>query len=262
MSAGAKAHVAVWATAEDGARERAEALAAELRLPLIGRDSVIEEPEGLRLVVSADRLALGTANLRMGGTIAVDFAAGAVGYRRESARRRQPLARAVGLRGGPPSVMDATAGLGRDSFLLACLGCTVVAVERSLVLGTLLEDGLARARSSTDEDLRVVAGRITLVVEDARELLSTVAEDDRPDVVFMDPMYPVKKKAALPKKEMRICRRLVGDETDAAGLLAVARKTARRRVVVKRPKHAPPLEKGVAIEYRGKIARYDVYHTF
>ena len=80
-----------------------------------------------------------------------------------------------------------------------------------------------------------------------------------PDVVYLDPMYPPKKKSALVKKEMRICRMLVGEDEDAGELLEIARRVARRRVVVKRLRHAPPLKANAAAEYVGRTVRYDVY---
>ena len=244
----------------DPLRASAAALARELSLPLITGDESGHDRYDLLLTVGPDRLDLGETRRRTGGPIFVDFAAGPVGYRRRTATgRRQPLARAIGLGHGPVTVIDATAGLGRDSFLLACLGYTVVAVERSVVLGALLSDGLARARAASDETLRTIARRITLKVTDARELLAGMVAGAEPDVVYLDPMYPPKKKTALVKKEMRICRRLVGDDEDAGELWAVARQVARRRVVVKRHRHAPPLGPQVAIKYHGKMVRYDVY---
>ncbi len=183
-----------------------------------------------------------------------------MGYRRRSARdRRQPLALAVGLRHGTPTVVDATAGLGRDAFLLAALGCSVIAVERSPVLGALIRDGLERAANSGDASLATVVERIKLVIQDAREVLAGMSEAAAPDVVYIDPMYPPTRKSALAKKEMRALRRIVGDDPDAGELLEIARRVARKRVVVKRRRRGPPLAPEPAIQYRGKQVRYDVY---
>lgn len=245
----------------DPVRASAAVLARELSLPLITGDKPSHGKYDLLLTVGPDRLELGETRRRTGGPIFVDFAAGPVGYRRRTATgRRQPLARAIGIRHGPVTVVDATAGLGRDSFLLACLGCRVVAVERSAVLGALLSDGLARAGTNQDETLRTIVRRISLRVADAREVLAGMVAGAEPDVVYLDPMYPPKRRTALMKKEMRICRRLVGDDEDAEELWAVARRVARRRIVVKRHRHAPPLGPQVAIKYQGKMVRYDVYH--
>jgi 16S rRNA (guanine1516-N2)-methyltransferase len=167
----------------------------------------------------------------------------------------------MGLRGKSGTVVDATAGLARDAFLLACLGCTVTAVERSPVLGVLIRDGLIRAAGSDDLGLVAVVDRMKLVVGDAREVVNRMAASAAPDVVYLDPMYPPRTNSALAKKEMRVLRRLVGDDPDAGALLAAARTAARQRVVVKRCRRAPPLAPRPAMQYMGKQVRYDVYHT-
>ena len=192
----------------------------------------------------------------------VDFVNGPVGYRRRSGHdRRQPLALAIGRRRGPMTVVDATAGLARDSFLLACLGCRVIAVERSPVLGELIHDGLARASADAGPRLEQVLSRISLIVADARDALGEMTDESAPDVVYLDPMYPPTRKSALAGKEMRICRRLVGDDGDCGALFAAALRSARRRVVVKRRRHAQPLGPNPTRTYDGTSVRYDVYLT-
>ena len=191
--------------------------------------------------------------------IYVDFVGGAVGFRRVSGRtRRQPIAQAVGLRHGPVSLVDATAGLGRDSFLLACLGCTVTAIERSPVLAALVRDGIARAGGHSPK-LDEVLARLRFVLGDARDVLRTMTDSSAPDTIYIDPMYPPSKKSALVKKEMRVCRRLVGDDPDAGELFDLARQVAKKRVVVKRQPHAPPLGPKPTTTCLGTRVRYDVY---
>ncbi len=172
---------------------------------------------------------------------------------------RQPLARALGLaraRGTTLRVVDATAGLGGDTWLMAALGCEVIALERSPVVFALLEDGLRRARSFEED----VIERIDAKCVDACDALRNWKEP-RPDVVFLDPMFPPKRKAALERKEMRALRSLVGSDEDAEALLDAAIGVATRRVVVKRPLHAGPLAPRPASEQKGKSMRYDVYLT-
>ena len=241
-------------------RVQAAAVARELGLPLITGDLAGTETPELLLIVGERRLELRETGRGATGPIFVDFVHGPVGFRRRSARsHRQPIALAVGLRRGTVTVVDATAGLARDSFLLASLGCTVVAVERSPVLGALIRDGLRRARAAGAPELLAVVDRITLVVDDARKVLARMTGTTAPEVVYLDPMYAPKKKTALPKKEMRMCRRLVGDDPDAGELLAIARQIATRRVVVKRHPHAAPLAPQPAMQFPGKKVRYDVY---
>ncbi|MHC4697227.1 MAG: class I SAM-dependent methyltransferase [Planctomycetota bacterium] len=250
----------VAASGDEQSHTRAESLARELQLPLVKSSELSPERFALALQVSKRGLELGEVGRRRSRPVRVDFARGPTAYRLRTARvGRQLIARAVGLRGGAVTVLDATAGFGRDAFLLAHLGCRVVAVERSAVVGALLRDGLARAAAETRYELDTIAKRIRLVIADSRSVLREMPDADAPDVVYLDPMYPSRKKSALAKKEMRICRMLVGDDPDALDLLEVARGVARQRVVVKRQRHAPPLAPGRAIEYLGRTVRYDVY---
>ena len=76
-------------------------------------------------------------------------------------------------------------------------------------------------------------------------------------------MFPHKKKSALVKKEMRAFQQLLGADMDSARLLEVALNYAGKRVVVKRPSYAEPIQlasgrkPNTAIE--SKKHRFDVY---
>ena len=250
----------------EGSDPAARAAAVELahRLAIPFRDAVESAADAAELVLARTdrRLELREPGGRHRPSIHVDFVGGATGFRRRSgASRNQLIAKAVGLRAGVVSVLDATAGLARDAFLLSCLGCCVVAVERNPILAALIEDGIHRARREGTAELRRIIERIALVSADARDVLRKATDADAPDAVYIDPMYPAKSKTALAKKEMRICRRLVGDDADAADLLTVARSVAKRRVVVKRARLASPLGPEPDVQYVGKQVRYDVYLT-
>lgn len=251
--------IAVISESPDNLAE-ATALAAELGLPLITELSVAT---GLThgLVQTLDRLELREWGADAPGPIYVDFAAGAAAHRRRfGGGRNQPLARAVGVKGGAmPTVVDATAGLGRDAFVIASLGCTVRLVERAPIIAALLRDGLQRAARAPDIGALVVE-RLHLIMADGRDYLRGLADNQRPDVVYLDPMYPHRQKTALVGKEMRMLRQWVGDDEDAPELLAVALRCARRRVVVKRPRLAavvagsPP-----GFQIIAPNTRFDVY---
>ena len=241
---------------EQGGLERARDLAARLDLPLSDLQSSTAE---LLLVVTSERLELREVGT-MTGAVYVDFVGGKAAYRRQSGEgRKQPLARAVGLKKGiTPYVLDATAGLGRDAFVLATLGCTVQLVERSQVIGALLEDGLRRAKE--DINISMIASRLSLSVGQAAEVMRELPDAQRPDAVYLDPMYPHGGKTALQKKEMRLFRALVGGDEDAPDLLQAALKCAKKRVVVKRPRNAPTLgDTKPNAEVRSKNTRYDLY---
>jgi 16S rRNA (guanine1516-N2)-methyltransferase len=188
----------------------------------------------------------------------LDFSGGAVGHRaRFGGGRGQALPKAAGFTGGnTPSVVDATAGLGRDAFLLASLGGHVTLLERSLGVHALLKDGLARA-SEAGPELAAVVARMTLIYGDAKDLLPGL----QADVVIVDPMHPPRKKTALVKKEMRLLRQMVGTDSDASELMQAALAFARKRVVLKWPLRADALEGLPKPSHQiiGKTMRYDVF---
>jgi 16S rRNA (guanine1516-N2)-methyltransferase len=190
----------------------------------------------------------------------IDFAGGAVGHRfRSGGGRRQALPRAAGFSNAKtPIVVDATAGLGRDAFLLASMGAQVTLVERSAQVHMLLRDGLEQAAKSAPKVATVVE-RMTLLYGDARDLLPSLPAD----VVMVDPMHPPRRNSALVKKEMRLLRQLVGTDPDALELMEVALACARQRVVLKWPRDAKPLD-GLpkpSHQILGKTIRYEVFMT-
>lgn len=238
---------------------QAEHLAEQLALPLADGEAVDAE---LLLVVTPERLELRLAAQAM-GPVFVDFVGGAVGHRfRFGGGRGQLIAKAVGIKKDyVPTVIDATAGLARDAFVLASLGCTVRMVERSPVIAALVRDGLARAASDPDIGV-VVSERLSLTLGEAHSVLAAAVGSHRPDVVYLDPMHPARSKSGLVKKEMRVVRAVVGDDGDSRALLAAARQCAGRRVVVKLPRHAPALSEAQPnLVFTGKSTRFDVYLT-
>ncbi len=236
-------------------------LATELRLPLVG--DPLTTNSSCFLCLTAERLELREHDSALTKRLYVDFVAGAIAHRRRfGGGRKQPLAKAIGLKGGAsPTVVDATAGLGRDAFVLACLGCRVDLVERSPIMAALLRDGLRRA--ARDPEIgAMVSERLRLVVADGRPYLQNLSESDRPDVVYLDPMYPHRRKSALAKKEMQLLRQLVGDDEDASELLLAALASAKQRVVVKRPRLAPVLVGSApGFQITAPNTRFDIYPT-
>ncbi len=241
-------------------RARAEAIAKELGLDLAASGNASAE---LRLFVTADRIDLRCGAGPAAERVCVDFVGGPLAYRRlRGGGRRQLIGRAVGLGRGPVRVLDATAGLCRDAFILAALGCEVIAVERSPVLALLVRDGITRASRIGDPELDRVLGRIHLTVSDARDVIAKINTGGEPDVIFLDPMFPSNAHgSAKIKKEMRLCRMLAGDDEDAAELLECALQAARKRVVVKRPRHATPLAPNPSPQFSSRTTRFDVYLT-
>ncbi|MEJ6814468.1 MAG: class I SAM-dependent methyltransferase [Octadecabacter sp.] len=188
----------------------------------------------------------------------VDFVNGPVAHRlRFGGGRGQDLPKAMGLRAGKtPTILDATAGLGRDAFLLASLGAQVTLIERSVEMHALLVDGMARALAKGG-DFHEIVGRMTLLHGDAKDLLPTLEAD----AVLIDPMHPPRKNSALVKRELRQVREIGGTDEDAADLMRVALAYAKQRVVLKWPAKADPIEgiRACSHQIMGKSTRYDVF---
>ncbi len=215
-----------------------------------------------QLVRTAQRLELHDTFDAKTGPVFVDFVQGKARHRlRFGGGKGQDIAKAIGLnKRRNPAVIDATAGLGREAFVLASLGCTVTLLERHPVIHALLADGLQRAAASADNELRSIIARMTLIRVDARTWLPQLQQDALPDVIYLDPMFPERKKTAQVQKEMRFFRQLVGDDQDDNKLLAIARQHCQHRVAVKRPRHAPLLAaEEPAFVITGKAIRYDIY---
>ncbi len=188
-----------------------------------------------------------------------DLLSGQMNYRRQhGGGRKEPLAKAIGLKhNATPRVLDATAGMGRESYLLAALGCRVTAIERHPVIFALLQDAVSRLFQA--EQLPFPTDRITLVNHNSIEYIQNLKSEDF-DVIYLDPMFPAREKSAAVKKEMRVFKLLIGDDKDDVELLNVALSVKSKRVVVKRPNYAPFIG-GVkpSFQVESKKHRFDVY---
>lgn len=197
------------------------------------------------------------------GAVSVDFRSTDF-TRRLAEGKKGLLGRAVGLaKGDKPRVWDATAGLGRDAVRLAAMGATIVAFERDPVVRALLADGIARGCEGDDGLGEALRERISLRAGDARALLVAGSADPSPEVIFLDPMFP-ERGTALAKKEAQILGALCGAGANAAEdaeLFRVAEALAPKRIVVKRPRHAPTIipDHEPAHRFEGKSVRYDLY---
>ena len=211
------------------------------------------------LQLGADGLQLVDLGPQAPGPVRVDFVEGAVAHRRLfGGGSGQMIAKAVGIQSGVrPVVLDATAGLGRDAFVLAQLGCEVTLIERQPLIAALLEDGLLRAQ--IDPEVGAIVAQMHLLRGDAITLMRGW-EGESPQVIYLDPMFPHRDKSASVKKEMRLFRPLVGDDDDAPALLEAALALATHRVVVKRPRKAPAIAgEKPAYVLEGNASRFDIY---
>ena len=197
-------------------------------------------------------------SLPMHRSLRCDFVGGAVQHRlRFGGGRGQDLPKAAGFKPGiNPHIIDATAGLGRDAFLLASLGATVTMIERSTEMHTLLHDGMARALDAGGVTAEIIS-RMKLIHGDAIQLLPSLS----PEIVLVDPMHPPRNKSALVKAEMRQIRAIVGIDDDQTRLMQTALAHASRRVVLKWPAKAAPMADIPPASHQiiGKSVRYDVF---
>ncbi|CRI55695.1 class I SAM-dependent methyltransferase [Pseudomonas sp. CCOS 191] len=232
---------------------QAEAWAQRLGLPLV------DEAAEFAVQLGAEGLQIQQLGPQAPGPVRVDFVEGQAAHRRlYGGGNGQMIAKAVGIaQGVRPRVLDATAGLGKDAFVLASLGCEMTLIERQPLIAALLEDGLARARG--DAEIGPIVARMQLLTGNAIERMRAW-EGEAPQVIYLDPMFPHRDKSALVKKEMRVFRPLVGDDLDAPALLEAALALATHRVVVKRPRKAPIIEGAKpSHSLEGKSSRYDIY---
>jgi 16S rRNA (guanine1516-N2)-methyltransferase len=245
--------------------KRSTALAQTLAAPLIISPEQLPKDCVAYLQFCDSRLQLFPADARQSGPVFVDLVAGATAHRLRGAG--ELIVKAVKGRSKETlRVIDATAGLGRDSAVLAGYGFSVTLLERNPIVVALLADGIERAAQSDDARLEAIVSSMQLHCVDAAAYLNTLPESESPDVIYLDPMFPPSEKSALVKKEMRLFQQILhgADENNVVdeyeNLLAVARARARLRVVVKRPRKAVVLA-GAAPNYsvEGKAIRFDVY---
>ena len=173
--------------------------------------------------------------------------------------RGQNLAKAVGMKSNKNrNIIDATAGLGYDSFILASLGAKVTLIERSQKMHTLLQNGIDEGILFGGEIEKII-NRMELLFGDSKDILPKLT----PEVIMIDTMYKDRKKTALVKNNMRLVREIVGPDSDYIELLKVALNCSKNRVVLKQPRYAEPIKeiRKCSHQILGKTIRYDIFMT-
>jgi 16S rRNA (guanine1516-N2)-methyltransferase len=195
-------------------------------------------------------------------TLSHSFTSGKNKHRQQyGGGKNQPLPKACGLDKHPNwTIFDATAGIGRDAYVLAGLGAQVTLCEQHPVLYALLVDAIKRG--ALNEEVGTVIQRMQVIHGNSLDVLNNLLETKSklPDVIYLDPMYPDRKKSAKVKKEMQILQHLVGYNSQDNSLFEAAYATACHRVVVKRPKSAVTLAScKPSYTVKSLNTRYDVY---
>ena len=249
--------IAIINNSDQSASNEAFLLSEQLNLALLASDEQAVEA-GMDYVLFYQQ-GLSLKRLRDSLTLKVNFNDGRIQYRSQRFDQDgELLLTAVSARAGL-KVLDATAGLGRDAFLMAAAACQLTICERNPVIHQILKDGLLRLDDNS------VAGDFKLLNIDSLSYLDQLLEgsstqQQRPDVIYLDPMFPQRKKSAAVKREMQILQDIVGFDTDIESLIEKAMLAASHRVVIKRPIKAPPLLGfPTTMQVKGKSTRFDIW---
>ena len=240
--------------------KKAFELARDLQVPFLGtfqndlEESITGTEPKVFLTAGPGGLALVSDGLRISG----DF--------RNMLRRIRPdrlrselLVKASGInkeqeRCRVRKAVDATAGMGEDAFLLAAAGFFVTMFERDPVIAALLRDAMERALK--DEQTAPVVRRMSLEENDSID--SLLKMPDKPDVIFLDPMFPERTKSALVKKKFQLLHVLETPCEEEEKLLRAAMKADPGRILVKRPLKGPWLGQiKPSFSLSGKAVRFD-----
>ena len=233
-----------------GDPEEAERLAVRFGVPVAGPELSGEVPQGLMLLSDQDGLAL----QQKGQTLRGNFVSMQKRLRPGNLKTEM-LVKAVRIKGMPsPLVIDATAGMGEDSLILAAAGFRVRMYERDPVIAALLADALKRA--SCHPQLSGIIGRMEFHEGDSIAAMKTM--NDVPDVVLLDPMFPERQKSSLVKKKFQLLHLLERPCEDEEQLLQAAIDAHPRKIVIKRPVKGSFLaDRKPDYSLKGKAIRYD-----
>ncbi|SFO38317.1 16S rRNA (guanine1516-N2)-methyltransferase [Pseudobutyrivibrio sp. JW11] len=177
---------------------------------------------------------------------------------KQSNLQREMLVKAARIKGQPmpQTIIDATAGFGEDSLILAAAGFQVQLYEFDEVIAALLKDGMERAMEIPE--LKEAVGRMKLVWGDSTEGMKNL--DFKPDIVLLDPMFPARQKSALIKKKFQLIQRLESPCSTEEQLLDAAVAADPKRIVIKRPLKGPYLaDRKPSYSLEGKAIRYDCF---
>lgn len=166
--------------------------------------------------------------------------------------RGQPLVKAIGCKKNESwKVLDVTAGWGQDAFLLSCLGCEVLAIESHPLVFAFLIDAISKKNLQKPNSLK-------FILDNSLNYLKTIKDEDRPNVIYIDPMF--KPKKSLSKLPLKILEDLVGETKQSDNLFKQSLHRAINRVVVKRHRLEKPKQGAIRLcSFSGRSVCYDVF---
>ena len=150
--------------------------------------------------------------------------------------------------------IDATAGLGEDSLLLAAAGFKVKMYEQNPVIYELLCD--AKRRAENDSFLVNIVSKMEIFNRNSIDAMTSL--DFCPDIILLDPMFPERQKSALVKNKLQVIQSLEMPCTNEVDMLYAATMAKPKRIVIKRPPKGEFLA-SVKPDYSisGKAVRFD-----
>ena len=164
--------------------------------------------------------------------------------------QKQPLAKAVGFKGKPLNILDITAGWAKEAFLLSKAGCHVTAVESNPFVFHFVQKSLLQKRISLTN--------LQFALDNSLNYLKNIKETEKPDVIYMDPMFGNKKKS-LSQKSLVILKKIVGETKDKDLLFKYSLRKAKKRVVIKRHRLDPPFKRKPLCTFKSRSICYDVF---
>lgn len=180
-------------------------------------------------------------------------------YRLETSGKNQDLEKACGINKNTKTIIDTTAGMGKDSFILASYDVKIIMIEKNKLIYYLLKDGIERAINSNNQKIKNICKNMTLYNSNSIDFLQNFYE--KVDCIYLDPMFTKENGKSLVKKEMQIFHNLAfyGDNEK---LFKIAIQKANNRVIVKRMLDSPLLiNMQPSYQIKGKTVRYDIYLT-
>ena len=179
----------------------------------------------------------------------VDFCSKQAAFRQQQ-NNRELLLRALG---DAKSVCDLTCGFAKDTLVMAHKNINVTALEKNSIIFALTDNALQRLKISKPE----LAAKINIYNSDA---VNWLAQNNKTfDAIYLDPMFPARKKSAQVKKAAQVLQFLNCNAEQTVWDLAVLLQYC-KRVVVKRPKNAENLfTQKPCFSVKGSTCRFDGY---
>ena len=214
------------------------------------------------ILVDDKILSLQLNQTKKSSPISIDLVSNLQHYQNKTSNLNSlPIVKALGNSQKNRTLLDATCGMGKDTSLFLSRGFKVTALENSPIMAKLFENAISRCQQDTNF-AKLIKNNLKFKHADAFDTLASLQySTNKPDIIYLDPMFLEKKKSALSKKEMQILQYILPATTytEQKKLLSLALKAAQKRDIIKQPKNAPVLIEGVAHQYKGRAVRYDLY---